>query len=571
MRPRELEPSPLGEELKRLATNELRDHLYGTDQLAKDIIGYIAAADSGLTSGELGELAGASYVDLQARVGSNAFGRSLRPQLQTDMPAERAEPVYSFAHETLRAMADEELGYDLQHYRERIHQWADSYRQEGWPDHTPRYLGRPYSRLLTRTRDLPRLVGFVTDSRRHEWMLATTLTDSAALAELLDAQKLFLDTSEPDHDALELIDDEQDRLSLRNAAVQPQLPALWVRLGQPDRAESLACTITDPVKRASALAGVVAALAAAGQGERAEHLVRTITDPEWQTPEWQASALAGIAAALAAAGQEERAVRLAGEAEQLARTITNRDFRAATVAKTAAALAIAGQRERAEQLARTIHDSSKQASALAEIVRALAGVVAELAVAGQEERAVRLAGEAETVARDITDPDEQASALAHAAAALAAAGQEERAEQLARTITDSYWQASALAGIAAALAAGGPRERTVRLAVEAEQLARTITDPYWQVSALATVAVRLAAAGQGERAERLARTITDSDSQAWALAGIAAALAAAGQEEQAVRLAVEAETVARDIDHLRMVAQYQGRQTGGEDGVQEAG
>ena len=48
-RPRELAPSELGEQLKVLAKTELTKHLRGPDQLAKDIIGYIAAAGGGLT------------------------------------------------------------------------------------------------------------------------------------------------------------------------------------------------------------------------------------------------------------------------------------------------------------------------------------------------------------------------------------------------------------------------------------------------------------------------------------------------------------------------------------------
>ena len=88
-------------------------------------------------------------LDLEARLGS-VFGRSMRSRMHTDLPPERAEPVYLFAHETLRVMADEELGSTCP-YRERVHRWAESYQQRDWPADTPRYLGRPYSRLLTRT------------------------------------------------------------------------------------------------------------------------------------------------------------------------------------------------------------------------------------------------------------------------------------------------------------------------------------------------------------------------------------------------------------------------------------
>jgi hypothetical protein len=71
----------------------------------------------------------------------SVFGRSLRTRLPTDRPPEEAaERVYLFAHETLRSIAEEELGGVVPQYRQRIHAWADDYRAQGWPEGTPRYL-----------------------------------------------------------------------------------------------------------------------------------------------------------------------------------------------------------------------------------------------------------------------------------------------------------------------------------------------------------------------------------------------------------------------------------------------
>jgi hypothetical protein len=171
------------------------------------------------------QLTAAGYVDVNARMG-NVFGRSMQSTIPAQLRPVRAEPVFLFAHEASRELADSELGPDLDCYRQQIHQWADSYHQRGWPNNTPRYLGRPYSRMLARICDLPRLVRLVTDSARHERMLTTNLTDAAALAEVVDTQQLLLNAPEPDLAALSLIAVESFQLSLRNAAFPPELLTL---------------------------------------------------------------------------------------------------------------------------------------------------------------------------------------------------------------------------------------------------------------------------------------------------------------------------------------------------------
>jgi tetratricopeptide (TPR) repeat protein len=526
-RPHELAPSPLGEELKVLAKTELIDHLHGADQLAKDIIGYIAAAGGGLTLTELGELAPASYLDLQTRI-SGVFGRTLGTRTASDVPP-GSEAVYLFAHETLREIADEQLGYDVHRYESRIHQWADSYRQQGWPDRTPRYLGRPYTRLLTRTRDLSRLIQVVTDPRRHERMLATTGTDTAALAEIPATQQLLLEASDPDLHALGMVAVERYRLSQRSAAIPPSLPALWVRLGRPDHGQSLALSITDPNKRVEALIGMAKAWAAAGQVERAQQVT---VDAEQVAHSMtylyrKEEALARLVEALVAAGQEERA-------EQVARSITDPRRQGEALTRVAEALVAAGQLEQAEQVARTMTDPYPQGQALARLAEALVA-------AGQLEQA-------EQVARSIIELNPQGQALARLAEALVAAGQLERAEQVAYSITDRDRQPLALALVAHALAEAGQKERAERAAVNAEQVARSISIPAahgaWM---LALAAGALAAAGQEERAAHVARSINYPDMQVLALTRMAEAFAAVGQEERAEQAAVNAEQVARSI------------------------
>jgi hypothetical protein len=77
-------------------------------------------------------------------------------------------------------IAEEELAGDLGVYRRRIDTWADKYRAQGWPQNTPRYLLRPYGRLLATSGDLQRLIALATDPARHDRMLVYTQGDAAA-------------------------------------------------------------------------------------------------------------------------------------------------------------------------------------------------------------------------------------------------------------------------------------------------------------------------------------------------------------------------------------------------------
>jgi hypothetical protein len=247
--------------------------------------------------------------------------------------------VYLFQHETLRAIAEEQLGFDLHSYRQRIHRWAEPYREQKWPPATPRYLLRPYSRLLAAGQDLPRLVALLSDAHRHDRMLAATLTDATALAEITDAQQLLLGQPEPDLAALGLFAVERHRISLRNHALPAELPAVWVTLGQPDRAEALAHSITD--------------------------LERRVT------------ALSAVARALVQVGQWERAAQLAISAEQLRRVVMGRFSRAGGRATRGVALALAqaGQGDWAERVARAIVEPDEQ-------TRVLSWITYHLVVAG---------------------------------------------------------------------------------------------------------------------------------------------------------------------------------------------
>ncbi len=600
--PRRLAPSPFAQEVEVEAKRELLEQLHG-DQLQVDVIGFITAAGGGLTLRELAELTGRPEWMLDGKLGS-VFGRSLRTRAPTDRPSrDSADRVYLFAHETLRATAEQELAHDLGPYHQRIDRWADEYRAQGWPESTPRYLLRPYGRMLGTSGALDRLISLATDAVRHDRMLAYTYGDASALAEITTTRQLILARPVPDLAALGRLAVYQDRLVNRNRAVPIELPALWARLGQSHRAEALARSIRDPGDQSRALCALAAALAgtdrerALALAAEAEQAARTIPDTGeraralgtvveglvaaglWEQAEQaarailstgeRAQALSVMAAALAGADRE-RALALAAEAEQAARALPDTGERAWALRRLVEGLVAAGLWEQAEQAARAIPSTRERAQALSAVVgglvaaglweqaeqaaraipsivvraRALSAVAAGLAGADRE-RALALAAEAEQAARAILSTRERAQALSVVAAALAGADRERalalaaEAEQAARAIPDASEQSRALSVVAAGLVAAGLWE-------QAEQAARAIPDTGEQSRALSVVAAGLVAAGLWEQAEQAARAIPDTAELAQALSVVAAGLAGADRE-RALALAAEAEQAARAI------------------------
>jgi hypothetical protein len=114
------------------------------------------------------------------------------------------------------------------------------------------------------------------------------------------------------------------------------------------------------------LARVARGVAQVGDVNRAESLARTVTDPRWQ-----ARALTGVARALAQAGDVDRAEAVARDTEAMAGAAINPGLRARAraLASVAEMVAQAGDLDRAEALARTITDPDRQAWALAAVAR----------------------------------------------------------------------------------------------------------------------------------------------------------------------------------------------------------
>ena len=550
---RSLAPSSHAKEIRAAAEWELRGLLTGTDA-QQLLLGLLAAAAGGLTLADLEELTGMAPYEITGIL-QGVTGRTFTTRA-AGWAAGGARQVYLLAHETLqeeavKALGQRRLGGD----RERLHGWADRYRTLGWPAGTPAYLLRGYFPMLQAVGDTARVVACATDEARHDRMLAISGGDAAALREIAAAMDAILVQPDPDLAAMTRLALHRDDLATRNAAIPNRLPAVWVSLGQPDRAEALARSITKPDSRAWALAEVARALAADGQLEEAGRMARSVSEPGFRA--W---ALAGVTGALAAAGQRDAAGQAAGDADAAARSITERQSRAWALAGVTGALAAAGQRDAAGQAAGDADAAARSITEPQSRAWALAGVTGALAAAGQHDAAGQAAGDADAAARSITEPDSRARALARLARALAAAGQHDAAgraagdaDAAARSITDPDSRAWALAEVAYALAAAGQYEPAERVAGDAVAAAG-LAAPFYRALALAEVACARAAAGQHDAAGRAAgdadaaaRSITDPDSRARALAEVACALAASGHQEPAERVAGDAEAAARSI------------------------
>ena len=546
--------SAVAQVIRQDKERELERLLYGSPA-EQDLLGLVVAAGGGLSGPNLAELTDQPVREITKRLRA-VSGRTFTPRAAYWQP-NTAPQVYVLAHEELQNTAADYLGDTrLDGYRQRLHAWAEDYRQQGWPAGTPEYLLRGYYRLLHATDDRQRMLACATDQARHDRMLDITGGDAAALTEITIARDAVLTQPDPDLHAMARLAIHRDHLTERNSNIPTELPAVWAMLGHLTRGEALARSITNPYQQAKALAALAKAVASTGDLDRAEDLARSLTDPDIQT--W---ALAAVAEAVASAGEVDRARGLADRVEALARSITDPNRQGRALAYLVKAVASTGDIDRAEALVGSITDPFWRGCALAYLAKA-AGA------AGDIDRA-------EALARSITNPEEPARTMADLAKTVAAAGDVNRAEALARSITDPHWQAQTLGDLAKTLANAGNVDRarvlTDRahvLANQAEALARSITNPEQQAQALAYLVEMVASTGDIDRAVALVGSITDPFWQGYTLAYLAKAAGAAGDidraealawsitnpEEQARALAYLVEAVASTGDIDRAVA-----------------
>ncbi|WP_148666688.1 NACHT domain-containing protein [Streptomyces sp. MOE7] len=496
----DLSVSPHAEAVRADAERELQ-RLADASGLEREILGLITAADGGLSEQDLAELTGASTYTVGRHtrtVSGRTFASLLSPWTK--------EEVYVLGHDELRSTALQMLGSKgVAGHRERLHQWAESYRNEGWPARTPEYLLHGYFRSLTVSGDLRRVIANATDATRHNRMLHMTGGDAAAFIEVRTAQELILAQQDPDLLAMARLAVHHDELKARNDSVPVGLPALWAALGAPERAEAVLNGIVVPDRynrallalletfltagdldraralaetagqvgvRARALADVAKAMCAAGDLAGAEEVALLVEDPRQQT-----SALSDLTRAAVAAGELARARRLVERAAQGAVKVTKPMHRAAAIGSVAGCLTCLGDRDRALSLVRTIPGPFHRA-------RALGNLALAATVAGERAQWEALSAEAEAIAYDLPQPAARAKLLATLARTAVRAGQQERAKDLAQ---------------------------------EATRLAQGLLTSAERAVVLVSVVIAVSAAGDPGLARLLAQGISVPDRRLWAL------------------------------------------------------
>ncbi|REE96805.1 hypothetical protein [Thermomonospora umbrina] len=571
---RPLRPSDRAVAFRAAAERELSDLLDGGG-LGRDLLGLLVTAGGGLSGRDLAELTEEPVGEVE-RVLHGVTGRSFTGRDPQWTDGEGGELLVLAHEELVQGVLRSLRPAETRAWRERVHAWADHYRDAGWPQGTPEYLLRGYLQLLHKDGDLPRMRRLVTDRERLDRMLDVSKGDGAAMADLVTVQEYIRDRPDPDLSAALHVGLARQRLARRNSNLPPGLPAAWVLLGNVNRALALAGSITAPARRTTALCSVAEALMKIGQDERAvevaveaESVARSINEPYYRANvprevvdalvtvreparaesvarsitelDYQAVALCGVVPALVAAGRTERAAEVAAETEAVARSLADPHV----LGKVAIAWAGAGRAERAaevaveaESIARAIPDPRSRADALSDVAIALSK-------AGRVERAAEVAVEAEAVARSVADAVNQGHALVEVVRALTRLGDSERAEVVARSVPDLHGRSSALREVVTALAAAGELERAVDVAAEAEAVGRSVPDTLDRPFVLRAVVPALVTVREPARAESVARSITDPRHRAAALGDLVRGLVEAGQVERAVEIAAEAEVVAR--------------------------
>ena len=227
---RPLAPSAHAQDIKTLAQRELLRLLHGTPA-QQDLLGLLTAARGGLSGPDLSALTGKPPWEIEDILYA-VVGRTFTRRVSTWQP-EVGPEVYMLGHEELQVTATAYLGDQrLTGYQNRLHAWAEEYRDRGWPIGTPEYLLRGYFQMLTAAGDTTRLVACATDSARHERMLDITRGDAAALNEVTVTSDLLAAQEDSDLIAAFRLAHHRDQLTDRNTNTPTRLPAVWAILGQ---------------------------------------------------------------------------------------------------------------------------------------------------------------------------------------------------------------------------------------------------------------------------------------------------------------------------------------------------
>ncbi|MGY0002479.1 hypothetical protein [Micromonospora sp. I033] len=513
---RALAASPHATAVQTDMRREIRQLLLGSD-LERDLLGLVTAAGGGLSGPDLAELTRTRVFIVEEHL-RTVTGRSFAKRPADWRPDTHPE-VYLLGHEEIQVEAVNRLGEAaLREHRERLHEWADSYRSRGWPPETPEYLLRGYGRLLHEIGDLPRILAIATDRARHDRLFTTSGGDFAALGEISAVQEMLQTVAPGDLASLGRVAVHRLRITKRAESIKVNLPHVWARLGLPERAETLARSMPDPDRRAWALAGVARAVAADGHPEKALRITDSVT-----VPRWRSYGLTGVARELALDGELDRARQLALRAEEAAEGVE-------AMARLMEVYALCGDNERVRQLFRSCKRDDHDAWALP----------GPLATAGD------IAG-AQEIAASINDPRWRTYALIGIAHALARSGDRGRAREFAAQASDqaafdgSDRHGFAMAPLVTVLFEIGERDQAGRLADRIEEIITAAEPTFYRAYAWAELAKAVAATGDldraGEYAERAEQATMAEIGMDRELATLVQPLQAIGEPELARRAA----------------------------------
>ncbi|MGE3663861.1 MAG: trypsin-like peptidase domain-containing protein [Pseudonocardia sp.] len=551
LRARLLDTQAEARERQHLARAELARLVRGS-ALQYELVALLAAAGGGgLTRTDLAELTGRPPPEVAAALAAGS-GRTISARPPSATAGGLVEHGYLFAHETLRTSAEEAVGAALPGYGSRLHAWADGYRRAGWPGTTPDYLLRGYPRLLAATGAGAGLLELAVDRARQDRMRERTGGDALALAENEAATAQMLREDPPDLVALTRLAVGRHALEQRNAGLPQELPALWLRLGEPARALALASGLPDGSRvRARALIGMGRVAGETGDAAAADRFLADAGRAVAAVEEWPSDSeemTTELVAAVAATGDLARARDLADA--MMAPLLANLTPFGRSLHLTAV-LAAAGDLDAAEAAARALPDPDL-------LVDRLVDIIGAAVIAGDGGRAARLVDEVTRLVDDgAGDAAIRARVLSRIAAHLAAGADHATALRFAATaeaqaaaLPEPADRTRILVDVAAAVEDAGDRDQAGRLLRRAEAAASEIGDGGW-FDPRVDLAARWERIGESGRADAVLATVSEVlDNRAITLRAMARAAAQRGAPGRADALVAAIDDAPRRVGAL---------------------
>ncbi|MFF8767447.1 hypothetical protein ACF07Q_23245 [Nocardiopsis dassonvillei] len=271
-----IRPSPEAANLRGVARRELRRLLSDSGTWGREIVGFLAVAGGGLSESDLLEL---------VRTGGHAdmpipfdLAMRLHSVASRGFVVEDLEPnTYVFGHKDLRREALNGLDDStLSGLLQRLHTWADGFREQGWPAATPGYLLHRYLDRLQHADDAERRTDFTLDHRRLLRLAARGRNDLALTS--LDQ----VTAARPTPVVLASAAASKSLLETTGRPVPREVLRALCVVGDIERARSQALSVGDPASTAVRLVEMVRALLVSKTPEAAERAVQLAREAaEW--------------------------------------------------------------------------------------------------------------------------------------------------------------------------------------------------------------------------------------------------------------------------------------------------